>query len=88
MHSLLPFTENRYPYPREGYQQAKGRRRFSPMGRSNLFAREHDESESTAEADPLRLHDSDDDDDDDAPENEDETQIMVGAGVASGALGL
>ena len=52
------------------------------MGRSSLFASEHEESESTAEGDPLRLDDDDDYDD------QQENQIMVGAGVASGALGF
>ena len=54
------------------------------MARSSLFANEHDESESTMEADPLMP----DDDDDEEEEPEEEKQIMVGAGVASGALGL
>ena len=55
------------------------------MGRSSLFAPEHEESESTAEGDPLRLSDNDEDDDD---EDEEQTQVMVGAGIASGTLGL
>ena len=87
-HNLLPYspqtrllTEKEY-YPKEKKEFAL------TMGRSYLFASEkNDESESTAVADPLLL-DDDDDDDDDYELVEDDKQIMVGAGVASGALGL
>ena len=60
------------------------------MGLSSLFASEHEDSESTDEGDPLCLLDDDGDDEnyDANVENEQENAIMVGAGVASGALGL
>ena len=53
------------------------------MARSSLFAndQDHDESDSTMEADPLMQ-------DDDGKEEEEEKQITAAAGLASGVLGL
>ena len=54
------------------------------MARSSLFASDHDESESTMEADPLMRDDEEEEEEDD----DEEKQIQVAAGLASGVLGL